>query len=350
MRRRRRFWIAWAALPILLLIGDRVYWRYATQQLDAGFQAWAATQRSAGWSVQAAPPSIGGWPVAATLTTTGVTLSGGKADAPGGLRWSVDRLVLRVALLNPQVLEIAAGGMQTLQVGDGPKISFTSDRMWAVLPLPADAPPHALRFRADNLRAVLPSGVEKAELAIDALDVRLDSTPAALRGEPALTFAIDAAPIALPTNRRWALGPRIATASLEGALDGPLSDAPDFTARATAWRDGGGTLEIRHFGLRWGKLDLSGTTTLGLDQQLQPKGSGTVRAVGYAETLDALAAHGVLSRSAAVAANAVLSLLSQTPETGHRAEVDVPLTLQDRTLSLRQMPLLRLPELDWSAQ
>ncbi len=69
--------------------------------------------------------------------------------------------------------------------------------------------------------------------------------------------------------------------------------------------------------------------------------------VGYAETLDALAAHGVISRSAAIAAKAVLTLLAHNPEDGSPPDVEVPLTLQYRTLSMRQVPLVRLPEVDW---
>ena len=120
-----------------------------------------------------------------------------------------------------------------------------------------------------------------------------------------------------------------------------------LTERAAAWRDGGGALEIRRLALIWGPLDLTASATLALDEQLQPMGAGSARVVGYAETLDALAAHAAISRSAATAAKAVLSLLAHTPEDGSPPDVEVPLTLQYRTLSMRQVPLVRLPELDW---
>jgi hypothetical protein len=79
-------------------------------------------------------------------------------------------------------------------------------------------------------------------------------------------------------------------------------------------------------------------------------GSGTAHLVGYAEALDKLAAGAVLTKSAATAAKAVLSLLAGSGADDEPANVDVPLTLQYRTLSMRQVPLLRLPELDWPAQ
>ncbi len=117
--------------------------------------------------------------------------------------------------------------------------------------------------------------------------------------------------------------------------------------QAAAWRDGGGSLEVRHLALVWGPLDLTASATLALDDQLQPMGAGSARLVGYAETLDALAAHGAISRSAATATKAVLSLMAHNPEDGSPPDVEVPLTLQYRTLSMRQVPLVRLPEVDW---
>jgi hypothetical protein len=43
----------------------------------------------------------------------------------------------------------------------------------------------------------------------------------------------------------------------------------------------------------------------------------------------------------------VLSLVAHSPEDGSPPDVEVPLTLQYRTLSMRQVPLVRLPEVDW---
>jgi hypothetical protein len=143
------------------------------------------------------------------------------------------------------------------------------------------------------------------------------------------------------------LGPRIASLVLRGALDGPVPHSRAAAERASVWRDGGGTLQVQHLAVTWGPLDLTASATLTLDEQLQPMGTGSARIVGYAESLDALAAHGVISRSAATAAKAVLSLLAHTPEDGSPPDVEVPLTLQYRTLSMRQVPLLRLPEIDW---
>ena len=152
----------------------------------------------------------------------------------------------------------------------------------------------------------------------------------------------------MPATVKWPLGPNISSLSAEG-LNGPLPPPQDIVPWASAWRDGGGSLELSIW--RW-----LGTTwphhagTLALDDQLQPMGSGNARLVGYAETLDRLAAAAILSKSAATAAKAMLSLMAGTGEGDEPSAVDVPLTLQYRTLSMRQVPLVRLPELDWPAR
>jgi hypothetical protein len=109
-------------------------------------------------------------------------------------------------------------------------------------------------------------------------------------------------------------------------------------------------LELHRLVIDWGEARLDATATMALDEELQPMGAGTGKIVGYDAALDALAANAALTRSAAKAAKAVLSLLANTPSDGEPAQVDVPLTLQFRTLSVRQVPLVRLPELDWPEQ
>jgi hypothetical protein len=152
----------------------------------------------------------------------------------------------------------------------------------------------------------------------------------------------------LPAGIKWPLGTNISSLSADGALSGRLPpDTSDITHWAEAWRDGGGSLEITHLAMGWGPLGLTSSATLALDDQLQPMGSGNGRIVGYAETLDRLAASGVLTKSAATAAKAILSLMAGTSDADQPSSVDVPLTLQYRTLSMRQVPLVRLPEVDW---
>jgi hypothetical protein len=342
MRRRGKLWIVLLAVLLLLLAADTLYWQIAVRHLEDGFAAWVAQQRAAGWTEANQAPARGGWPLAATLTVPTISLAGGSPGIPGGMAWSADRLVLSVALPRPDQLQIAAEGRQRLRISGNPEVSYTADQVGVVLPLRAARWPPYLDVTVDHLRAKMPE-----DAGVDTLGLHLDLHPDAQSGEPALAFGLKAEAINLPPRIARPLGPRIASLVADGALNGPVPAGRSPEERAASWRDGGGSLEIHRLALDWGPLDLTASATLALDDQLQPMGAGSARLVGYAETLDALAQNGAISRSAATAAKAVLSLLANSPDDGSPPEVEVPLTLQYRTLSMRQVPLVRLPEVDW---
>lgn len=322
---------------------DYLAWNWATRQLLLGYADWVAGSRVQGWTVSSSSPETGGWPVAARLTVSNVFVNGGQADIPGGLAWSADRVTLGVELVHPHTLTITPEGLQRLRLSALPDIPYTADRLTMNLPLDPGA--HAADIDAGNLRAGLPGGAAGTGVTVASLGLTLQWAPMAQRNAAALSARLQAQDIGLPAGSTWSLGPRIASLTLDAALDGPLPQMPGLAARAAAWRDAGGVMPVQSFTLRYGPLGLSASGTLALDTALQPTGTGTVRAVGLPATLDALAQSGALSPAAATAARAVLALMTHPPEGGGPAEVDVPVTLQDRTLSMGQIPLARVPEL-----
>ncbi|MCW3477764.1 DUF2125 domain-containing protein [Limobrevibacterium gyesilva] len=342
--RRVRFLVPAAILA--LIAGHTLLWRFAATQLESGFADWVAARSAQGWSVTAGQPVRGGWPLAAELSVPDLSATGGKADLPHGLTWKAERVVLHVALLRPRTLTIEAQGQQQLRLSDLPAIPFTADRIRAEIPLEPGVPARGVEIDVDRLRAGLPSG----GLTVTRLQIQGDSKPAAPQGEAAVSFTMSAGDIDLPppeTGGSWALGGRIASVVVDGALMGPLPKARTPFARAAGWRDGGGTLDLRRVALGWGPLGLTGSATLALDDHMQPMGAATARIVGQSETLDALAAARTINPRTAGAAKAVLGLLARSPEGGGAPEVEVPLTLQNRGLSLGRIPLARMPELYW---
>jgi hypothetical protein len=338
------------ALLLTLVIGDMLAWHFAVRQLRSGLADWVDARRVAGWSVNAARPETGGWPLAATLTLRNVALQGGAPDIPDGIAWRSESVVLRLALLHPLELRIETSGAQQLRVADAPDIPFTAGQLHLLVPLRADPATQAFRLHGEALRAgLLVAGADDA-LTIDRLDMDALVHPAAAQGQPAMSVTVKGDGVGLPSRLHWPLGPRIASVILEAAMNSPLRDVAGLAAVAKAWRDDGGSLDVQHVETHWGPLRLTATATLALDAELQPMGTGTAQVTGYAETLDALARNGLMSRSAATTAKAVLSLLANAPDDGSASEVEVPLSLQYRTLSMRQVPLVRLPELDWPQQ
>jgi hypothetical protein len=344
MRPRHRIIII--AIPVLLLAAEAAYWRIAAGQLQQGYKSWVAEQVSKGWQIDSSPVAIGGWPASAQLDIDNLVLRHTRPAMPGDVNVTASGVVLAVSLFNPNSLEIRLDGPVHVQAGAMPDIVVTADNIAAQTPLRPDEPP-SLELRANEMRMAAANQAWNATLGL--LDARVLMRPGAPAGQsdPAATFALSASAIALPSAVKWPLGPNISSLSLDGSLNGPIPDTRNITAWAEAWRDGGGSLELKHLTMGWGPLGFTTSATLALDDQLQPMGSGNARIVGYAETLDRLAAAGMLTKSAATAAKAVLSLMAGTSDTDQSPTVDVPLTLQYRTLSMRQVPLVRLPEVDW---
>jgi hypothetical protein len=347
---RSKRWIRPAVLGALALALGAGYWRALVWRLEGGLADWAAARRAAGWSVSWRGVAWGAGPGGARLILRDPDIrlpSPGGAQGGGvpvGVVWQAERIDLRLPWLEPWTLGVAARGPQTLRVEGYPPAVLRAEAFEAAFPLAgAEA-----SVRAEGLRVECPVEHE-APLEFSIARLALSGALAARDGggEAVLEFAARAEGIALPAAYRWPLGLAVDAASAEGTLAGPLALARPPVEAAILWRDGGGSLDVKAYELRWGPLRAAGAATLALDEQLQPMGAGNGALTGYDAALDALAANGVLTRSAAKAARAVLSLLAGTPAPGDEPKVDVPLTLQHRTLSVRQVPLLRLPEWEW---
>jgi hypothetical protein len=119
----------------------------------------------------------------------------------------------------------------------------------------------------------------------------------------------------------------------------------DLADRAVAWRDAGGTLDVKRLAVEWGGLDVTLGATLALDEQLQPMGAGTLHVIDPTAALDGLRETGVLPDRAAFAARALLALMIKPAASGEKSAIDLPFTLQDRRLSISRYGVLRLPHL-----
>ncbi len=344
---RRRYWVMIVALPVFIIAADFAYWIVASERLLGGVQQWMMAQRASGWTVSAGPSSIGGWPLAAEVTYRSLALHHAGDDIPGDLSWTSDGVKVSLSLLHPTVLTVSPIGPQHVSIGDIPDTILSGEEMSFTLPLPADSGLF-LDLHVKSLKLTPAKGGSGSTVGL--LSGHAEMAGSADGKPRAIVFSASAEAIALPASMKWPLGPNISSLFLSGTLNGPLPAVHGITDWADAWRDGGGSLEVKHFTIGWGPLGFTSSATLALDEQLQPMGSGSARLIGYAEALDRLAASGTLTKSAATVAKAVLSLMAGTPDSGTPTAVDVPLTLQYRTLSMRQVPLVRLPELDWPAR
>jgi len=342
----RRFAVAATAVLAVAVAADGALWWWVCGQIEQQVAATIAAPPLGGMRVSAAPLRRGGWPFAAMVEVP--SLAAEIPVTPGeSLRWRADRVTVALEFAHPRTLIVAVAGPQQIQAGAAPPIPVTAARLRTLVPLETGVPVRALAIEVADLRATLPQG----DFIVGALDIAGESRPAAQQGEPALTVAATARQVTLPPSQppaqSWPLGPVIDRLAFDLAITGPVPRNPDLAGRAEAWRDGGGAVELRRFELAWGDVGLTGGATVALDAQLQPMGAATARITGHAAALRALTAAGVLTPRSTVAAGAVLALMARSPVEGGPPVVEVPFSLQNRTLALGRIPLLRLPELVW---
>lgn len=332
-----------AILLALLAAAHGLFWYWLGNQLQDGFEAWAAARRAEGWRVEHGTPQRGGWPLAATLTLPQFRLEGGAA-------WQADSLVLRLSPPRLDRLGLEAQGRQRLRLGLA-EFPLAADRLTASLPVETSALPSEAEAEAANLRILTPAG----EAGIGDARLELHSRLAAARGEPALALRLAASQVALPPALAEAspiiarFGRSLDRLAAELALTGPVPSGGIPAGMARAWRDGGGRLELRSLDLRWGRIAATAMATLTLDEGLQPMGAGTLRLAGGGEVLDAAASTGLLAPRAAATARTVLTLLSRTPPEGGPPQIEVPLTLEGGILALARFPLVQIPRWTWPA-
>jgi len=327
-------------LVALLGAGHAVLWQVAVGRLEAGFHAWAAARRAEGWQVAHAAPERGGWPFAAALTLPDLRVGGTLSGMPAGMAWRSERVRLSIAPPLPDKLRVEAQGSQRLLRGQE-EWPFSAGSLVAFLPLNTPSPGHAT-ILARQLRL---GATEEATMVAEA-EAELDFRANVGGNEPAATLALALRGLSLPMATP--LGREVEAMMLEAALTGPLPrGAMPPAALAAAWRDAGGTLEVRALTLRWGEVAASSAATLALDETLQPTGAGTLRVAGADRVLDALAASGTLPPASAAIARTVLPLLLRPDPAGGPLRLEVPVTLENRTLSAARIPLRRLPPVDW---
>ena len=141
---RRRSWVIMAAILVLLVAADVIYWQIASARLRDGLRAWAAEQRAQGWDVTAGASSIGGWPYAAMVTVPNLTLRHAGKDIPGKLSLASADVTLSLSMFRPTELAIELTGPQHIKIGDAQDAIITGEEMgcpwgWGERYAPVDA-------------------------------------------------------------------------------------------------------------------------------------------------------------------------------------------------------------------
>lgn len=344
MKRNLRFAAIAAAI---LLFAWSLVWLYAARHVAARIGEWQIRQAQAGVELGYGEMAVKGWPFGWRVQFDKPRASGA---GPSGWSWHGDRLVATVDPRDLAVVAFRLPGEQHIAAGAGDLAVRATLR--------AAKPEGIVRFDPQGRVTNLAVEFETLDLRVGdgeawtARRLSLDLAPRrpVAPGPETEMLDIDATVESLrlpgPVAQAAILGRDIARAEITAKLEGPVR-GPNLAKALAAWRDAGGTLEIKKFRLEWGTLRVNGDATLALDEQNRPLGAGTARIAGAGDTLDALAQSGAIDpRGAALLKIAINFLARNDPANGGAPSVQIPVTAQDGVLTVQRFPLLKLKPLD----
>ena len=324
MARRRvvRTVLRWACGALVAAgLAHGVVWLGAVHRLHATVGEQAQALRAQGWRVALGPARPQGWPGRAGLRF------GSASVEANGFAWRAEEAAIDVPLRWPESMSGATIGPARVRA-DGQQIRFGSGPALAVVS-------RDLQLAPSGGGATLAGTAVGIAQLFEAEAVQLRFGP---KG-----FALSARRLKLPNFARMP-GAVIDALALRASATPPFPLAENPRAAAKAWREAGGAVDLSDIALTMGSAHAVGQGRIGLDDALQPKLDGTLRVTGYGAGLDELAAAGVLTRQASVAAKAVLGLLAAATPDGSAV---VPVQIAGGVLSVARFPLLGVPALGW---
>lgn len=353
----RRLVIAFCALVALAVLAHGVYWWIIADEFRNGIAAWVDERRAAGWTISHAAPAIDGYPmrVRAIIGNPDIAIPGTASGDSVRWRWQSDRLGLELqpwklhdilfSIVGQHRVYAYRGKRQekfeaTLGSASG-QVRIASDGRMEFIVLDVGAVEASRLGTPEILR------VGRLGLTLFMLERSGDAAAKPAGGEPTgPVFSASAEYIVLPKEGRYPMGRTVRKIAINTKLIGHFALAPTLAQTLAAWRDAGGTVEVRRIDVVWGKFDLSGEGTVALDGALQPIVAMTARIKGYRETVDALVETGFVRGRDALATKLVLGFIARaTP--GGKSQLTVPLTIQNRVLSAGPAQVIKVPAIDW---
>lgn len=329
-------------------------WYASARLLRGEVEHWLEARRAEGYTVRTSAITTAGFPSRVAVRLTDVDFA--APPARGRWTWRTPAVDVTVSPLHLDHIAIDLSGAHQLTGPwlESPALQFTAAKASLALDLKDGVLDEAQLTLEDG------SGTwgTASRLHMDKAGVRVALHPDT---PPPTAPASGKTGGALPmVSARLAL--RIENLTVPGALPQPLTNTlreiafnadvvgpvgdgalPKLLA---AWSTAGGAIDLKDVTLDWPPVALSGEGSLALDQNLQPMGAFTARVAGFTDGLDIMVREQRMSRDEAAVAKAMLGLMAK-PGPGGRAEISVPLTVQDRQLSAGPLKLFEVPQIDW---
>jgi hypothetical protein len=331
--------IALTAVVFLIIAGVvyTAWWYWLAAEVRQRVDAWIDAMRLDGREAAYEQLVVEGYPGTLAIRIAGID----AADPQGGWRlhvpalnalmkpWTIDRI--DGAAAGPVALDLSRGavpGRYTVSAGTN-------------------------AFRLD------PTGGGRIRAEVSSLRVEREGAPDPLTAENVTATLIrgalpvygratlEARAIDLPPEMHSAFGGDIAGVRITAEATGAELPEGISAAALRRWTENGGAIDVKSLEVHHGVLGLTGEGTLALDGGLQPIGAFTARISGFNDAVDALVEAGAARPQDGALAKVVLGVLAKAPPGGGPKVVSLPLSLQDRRLSVGPVPLITLKRIDW---
>lgn len=343
-RRFSRLGIAAAIAVAVAALGYALAWGIAALQVRTAAETWIDERRVEGYTVELSEMEIGGFPSALRFR-----VGSPRIASPTGSwqwAWSAGRLTAEMDPFRWNRPVITVEGEQVIDLpGEGGSMRVRATAAEFSLSPELDGHRPAGSVRARDLRFDTEQG---QQVVIGDLVASGRPPMAPASGGPAATYAVrlDANDLRMQAAIDLPLGPDLQRLAVEALLVGNL-DHPPTREALLRWRDDGGTVEVVRLDVGYGPLALTGNGTLALDKAAQPTGAFSVRVQGLVETIETLQQRGLVQAGVTSTVRLLWGVFARRPAEGGPPAIDLPLTIQDRTVSLGPAKIAKLPEIEW---
>ncbi len=318
-----------------------LYWFAAAASIPGHIDEWVEARRAEGLEVRTGDVAVSGYPLSFRVSFTEPAI----ADPERGWAWSADNLTAEARPWNLHEISLPAPGRHAISVagyGEPIDLECLVDQARALLVFDDAWQIDSVVLDLEGLEVTGASMTSPARVGRMHLVSRFTSpAPATERTETVeATVVIEDA--VLPAGMGGGLGREIADILVKADLLGPLPKGK-LDVSLAAWRDAGGTIELKSLETNWGPLHFEADGTLALDSEMRPIGALTARIAGYDEVIDALVASDVVPLGDAFIARIAFNLLAKVPEDSGPPVLTVPVTVQEGGVYVGKYAFGRVP-------
>ena len=327
-------------------------WYFLSTQLQSGIEGWIEQQKKAGVQIRYAGQQRSGFPFAVKMTFDQPVIASDQKSI--SFVWQGQQAIVTVKPWNIRDGHIDLSGPQKIGIVNGNKtatwrgharvlsadINFKS----------SDQIKLAMNFKQIDMKA---EGTKKAEspqrvqLERGRVVVIQHRQAKSTQLTPSLSFAADLSELQIPKSLPMLLGHQFSKIAMKVDVLGPMPRTIQSRPLLT-WRDAGGTIEVEHFEIDHGPLNLKTKGTMAVDENLQPVGAFSSQIYGFFDVISVLQKRKLIKSNIALTARLFLGVLAKRQGPGQRPRLDVALSVQNQKLFIGPLAIAKLPFIDWN--